>query len=130
VDLEKLKKEYAEQDNRATAYPIYVAVQELKAVGIFEEGYSPVGDDNKIKYEHDCENCPNYCEPEPEYCPKDVRMGYMWFDIELFLTIKGAQKYIEADAHNHGKMRTYVKCFNRRNYEMRELLKEIGLKTR
>ena len=35
----------------------------------------------------------------------------------------------EANAHNHGKLRTYVHHFERRNYEMRTLLKELGFKT-
>ncbi len=35
---------------------------------------------------------------------------------------------MKANAHNHGKLRTYVKHFERRNFEMRGLLKEIGFK--
>ena len=49
-------------------------------------------------------------------------------NIEFFLTIRGAEEFIKADKHNHGKLRTYVKHFNRRNYEMRNLLEEIGFK--
>jgi len=44
------------------------------------------------------------------------------------LTIKGAKDFIKADGHNHGELRTFVKHFNRRNYEMNNLLKEIGFK--
>lgn len=33
-ELEALRKEYATQDNRATAYPIYITVQELVCIGI------------------------------------------------------------------------------------------------
>uniref|UniRef100_A0A6M3XI14 Uncharacterized protein n=1 Tax=viral metagenome TaxID=1070528 RepID=A0A6M3XI14_9ZZZZ len=101
----------------------------MSAVGVFEDGYSPCGDDSEIKYEHDCDDCPKYCDPEPEHCEKDVPVGYMWFDIEFFLTIKGAEEYMKADSHNHGKLRTYVKYFSRRNFEMRELLGELGFKT-
>jgi hypothetical protein len=37
---------------------------------------------------------------------------------------------MKANAHNHGKLRTYVGYFERRNFEMRWLLEQIGLKTR
>jgi len=37
---------------------------------------------------------------------------------------------MKANAHNHGKLRTYVHWFERRNFEMRELLEEIGFKVK
>ena len=127
--MNKTKREYEQQDNRATAYPIYVVVQELKAVGVFADGYEPCGEDSRIEYRHSCDNCDKYCEEELEHCENDVRMGYMWFDVEFFLTIKRAEEYMKANAHNHGELRTYVKHFERRNFEMRNLLKSIGFKT-
>jgi hypothetical protein len=36
---------------------------------------------------------------------------------------------MKANAHNHGKLRNYVKWFEDRNFEMRGLLKELGFKT-
>jgi len=61
MSLEELKKEYATQDNRGTAYPIYVTVQELRCVGVMADGYSascPYGDgvtktEYVINYESD-----------------------------------------------------------------------------
>lgn len=140
MDIEKLKREYATQDNAATAYPIYVQVQELRFVGIIEEGYDvccPFGD-GEIRYEHNCEfehdcktdgciDCDE--EDEPEHCKNDRRCGYIWIPVEFFLTRKGAEEYIKANQHNHGKLRTYVCHFERRNFEMRELLKELGFKS-
>ena len=127
MNIEELKKEYAEQDNRYTAYPIYVTVQELVPVGVIAEGYDIIND-GTIKYEHNCEGCDKSCDPESEHCEKDVPVGYIWKDVEFFLTIKGANEYMEANKHNHGELRNYVKYFERRNFEMRGLLKELGFK--
>jgi len=138
MKLEDLKHEYATQDNRATAYPIYVMVQELVSIGVIAEGYSvscPYGDGEE-QYEHYCEGCDdNPCwdeekAEEPVRCKEEVQVGYIWHPIEFFLTIKGAEEYMKANAHNHGKLRTYVHHFERRNYEMRELLEELGFKVK
>ena len=54
--IEELKKEYATQDNRGTAYPFYVQVQELRFVGVIADGYSvscPFGDgETKEEFKH------------------------------------------------------------------------------
>jgi len=153
--VEELKKEYATQDNRATAYPIYVTVQELHCVGVMADGHAascPHGDDEtRIEYTHP--DLEGEYESEEElikaleelYGDEDedkdkinsetsnieaLTMGYIWVDVEFFLTIKGAEEYMKANAHNHGKLRTYVKHFERRNFEMRELLDELGFKTK
>ncbi len=150
MNLEELKKEYATQDNRFTAYPIYVTVQELFCVGVIQDGYSvhcPTGDGETLtKYrlnDGDCE-APEFDSEEEliKYYKKndtehivgyndiqEYQLGYIWIDVEFFLTIKGAEEYMKANAHNHGKLRTYVHHFERRNFEMRELLKELGFKT-
>jgi len=150
MSLEELKKEYATQDNRATAYPIYVTVQELRCVGVMADGYSvscPYGDGvTKIEYKHPVvedayENIQEITEAiEDHYYPdeqksyneinniEEINVGYIWHPVEFFLTIKGAEEYMKANAHNHGKLRTYVHWFERRNFEMRELLKELGFK--
>ena len=152
VKIEELKKEYASQDNRATAYPIYVTVQELVCIGVMADGYSVCGCDgeNKTKYKHpDLEE--GYDSEEElikalgEYCGDDedrdklnseignieaLNMGYVWIDVEFFLTIKGAEEYMKANAHNHGELRTYVKWFEDRNFEMRGLLTELGFKVK
>lgn len=155
MTLEELRKEYAEQDNRMTAYPIYVTVQELVCIGVMADGYSvncPFGDGViRVEYRH-----PNYednyenkkelldlCweDCEDERVDKDnyiyhfgkeieeINVGYIWSPVEFFLTIKGAEQYMKANSHNHGKLRTYVNHFERRNFEMRGLLKDIGFKT-
>ena len=151
MKIEDLKQEYATQDNRATAYPIYVTVQELVCIGVIAEGCSvncPYGD-GEIKLEHNCDTCEKYpcwenddcqdepdhcsedddCQDEPDHCSEDVRCGYIWHPVEFFLTINGAEEYMKANAHNHGKLRTYVHCFERRNFEMRNLLIDMGFKT-
>ena len=137
MKLEELKKEYANQDNRATAYPIYITVQELRFIGVLEENYSPncPFGGAEIRMKHDCDNCEEYpcfdenkLENEPDHCPYDIRCGYVWIPVEFFLTIKGAREYIQANKHNHGRLRTYVNHFERRNYEMRNFLKDTGFK--
>jgi len=134
MNIDELKKEYAEQDNRATAYPTYVTVQELQFVGVIADDYSVSGDGIE-KREHSCEGCKNYpcwneeSEEEPKHCDEDIQCGYMWIDVEPFLTIKGAEEYIKLNGHNLNKPRIYVKHFNNRNIEMNNLLKELGFKT-
>lgn len=152
-ELDTLKEEYSNQDNRATAYPIYVTVQKRFFVGMIEEGHSVCcphgGGETNIEYivdrNSDIQNFDSYKEAiqcilddhEDNECEeaiseieniKEVMCGYIWIDIEFFLTIKGAEEFMKSDSHNHRKLRTYVKCFNRKNYEMRDLLKTIGFK--
>ena len=151
IEIDDLIKEYVEQDNRSTAYPIYVSVQELHCVGVIADGYSancPYGDDVTIvKYrltDGDCdapefnseEKLKKYYKEETDYGEvkdseiQEYQLGYIWHPVEFFLTIKGAEEYMRANAHNHGKLRTYVHHFERRNFEMRELLEKIGFKVK
>lgn len=148
MNLAELRKEYAEQDNRITAYPIYVTVQELVCIGVMAEGYSVNGDGvNKTQYKHPeyespfdsldefkeqiHKDCEDYVEAENIITDiQEINLGYIWHPVEFFLTIKGAEKYIKANAHNHGELRTYVGHFERRNFEMRGLLEELGFKTK
>jgi hypothetical protein len=144
--LKVLKKEYESQDNRSTAYPIYVSVQELICIGVMRDGYSsicPYGDGGtRTEYSYeDYEGTFNSIEKIKEaieFAGEDVstfdddlveefEVGYIWHPVEFFLTIKGAEEYMVANQHNHGKLRTYVHHFERRNYEMRELLEAINL---
>ena len=153
MNLEELKKEYAEQDNRSTAYPIYVTVQELRFVGVMADDYSascPYGDGiTKIEYVINDDSDPDSFDSleeakeslKEEYEGdekglkeaieriKEINCGYVWHPVEFFLTIKGAEEYMKANKHNHGKLRTYVHWFERRNFEMRGLLEELGFKT-
>lgn len=151
MKLQELRKEYAIQDNRITAYPIYVTVQELICVGVIEDGYSvncPYGDGKTItKYRLECGDCesPEFDSEEEliKYYKEEIdwgevknrdiqeyQLGYIWHPVEFFLTIKGAKEYMKLNAHNHGKLRTYVGHFERRNFEMRDLLEEIGFKVK
>lgn len=156
MNLEELKKEYATQDNRATAYPFYVTVQELIYIGIMADGYSancPYGDGiTKTEYQINHDSDPDsfdtleeakeslreqYPDPEDEARFREkvdeiqeLNVGYIYHPVEFFLTIKGAEAYMKANAHNHGKLRTYIDYFERRNFEMRGLLEEIGFKVK
>lgn len=129
--LQALIEEYKTQDNRITAYPIYVTVQELVSIGVMADGYSvncPY-DNGEVKQEHNCDCCDGNCDDDREHCEEDVPVGYIWNPVEFFLTIKGAEQYMKANAHNHGKLRTYVHHFERRNFEMRKLLRIFGFQT-
>ncbi|MFA7706630.1 MAG: hypothetical protein WCX91_05980 [Candidatus Omnitrophota bacterium] len=150
MNLEELKLEYAGQDNRCTAFPIYVTVQELFCVGVMMDGYTancPHGDgETKTEYRINNDGDPDVCETREQAIDllkeqfegkeleeaieniEELNVGYIWIDVEFFLTIKGAEEYMKANAHNHEKLRTYVKHFERRNFEMRGLLKELGFK--
>ncbi len=152
MNLENLKKEYANQDNRGTAYPIYVTVQELRFVGVIADGYSancPYGDSvTKIEYQHYdyeetfmtkeelIENIKENFDDDKDGASsaiediKEINCGYVWHPVEFFLTIKGAELYMSLNKHNHGKLRTYVHWFESRNLEMRELLATIGFRVK
>lgn len=154
MDLSKLREEYATQDNRGTASPLYVQVQELRCVGVMASGYSascPFGDDEtKTEYMINCDSEPDSFESHEDAVDslkeqyegdeenlqeaiddiQELTVGYVWHPVEFFLTIKGAEEYMNANKHNHGKLRTYVCCFERRNYEMRELLSQIRFKSK
>ena len=151
MDTETLKKEYAEQNNRMTAFPIYVTVQEFFCIGVMADGYSvccPYGDgETKVEYQINSDGDPDNCETKEQAIDllkeqfegkelkeeiekiQELNIGYIWVDREWFLTVKGAEEYMKANAHNHGKLRTYVHHFERRNWEMRGLLEAIGFKT-
>ncbi len=151
MNLEKLKQEYATQDNRCTAFPIYVQVQELVFVGVIADEYSvssQCGGETKVEYKHEDYDEPFSSEEEAkkqiqEDCDGDtgrilekiadieeINCGYMWDPVEFFLTIKGAEEYMRRNKHNHGKLRTYVSHFHRRNFEMREFLDATGFKVK
>lgn len=149
MSLEDIKREYETQETRFTAFPIYVTVQELVCIGVMADGYSvncPFGDGvNKTEYKHEgfdgtYEDRNALVEEIKEYYPQEskkiieqieeINVGYIWTPVEFFMTIKGAKEYMKANAHNHGELRTYVHHFERRNFEMRELLKEIGFKVK
>lgn len=67
MNIEELKKEYATQDNRATAYPIYVTVQELVCVGVIADGYSVNGDgETKTEYRINNDGDPDICETKEQ----------------------------------------------------------------
>jgi hypothetical protein len=152
MDIEELKKEYDGQDNRSTAFPIYVSVQELRCVGVMKDGYSaicPYGDDEtRTEYTHPdiAERFEDVSELETRLDDhfdgtegggkahyddiEELTMGYIWVPVEFFLTIKGAEEYMAANGHNHGKLRTYVHHFERRNLEMRRFLQQLGFRTK
>lgn len=146
MSIENIKKEYEEQDTASTAYPVYVMVQELICVGVMASGYSaccPYGDgetnteyvyegDSEISFKSE-EDLDKYIKENPEYKKSEfdeISVGYIWHPVEFFLTRKGAEEYMKANKHNHGKLRTYVGHFERRNFEMRELLECIGFRTK
>ncbi len=150
MDLNELREEYGSQDNRATAYPIYVSVQEQVSIGVIADGYSvncPYGDGEKrTKYTHSeledtydsVDDILECFDPDMEYSEEDleiikddirvIEIGYIWHPVEFFLTIKGAEQYMKSSAHRHGKLRIYVHHFDRRNFEMRDLLNHLEFK--
>ncbi len=152
--LEELKKEYMEQENRCTAWPFYVIVQEKFCAGVIGEGYDvncPYGDgEAKMKYIANPGGETSYFTSIEEAVIslseaygddldslkdaveeiQEVNLGYIWRDVEIFLTVKGANEFIESDKHNHGELRTYIKPFHRKNHEMRGMLEEVGFKVK
>lgn len=149
--IDKLRKKYAEQDNRCTAFPIYVTAQELQFVAVGRDGYGGAGDCvDKYEYTHPLNDeggtwkskddvvewLKDYHDFKGEKLAReienieDILCVYRWTDVEVFLTIEGAEEYIKANKHNLGETRTYVKHFSRRNFEMRALMAEMGFRVK
>lgn len=139
--LAELREEYKNQDNRCTARPIYVVVQELICIGVIADGYEvscPYGDgETKAVFKFDdfegvfdtkeelIEMLKEDGRENESHKIEELQLGYVWHPIEFFLTIKGAEEFMKADAHNRGRMRTYVGHIHRRNFEMRNLLEAL-----
>jgi len=116
MNLEELKTEYAAQDNRATAYPIYVWVQDLQYICRSDMDEEIPGHFDAIERETDDEG-------------KAYLAYYKYIPIEFFLTMRGAERFIFENQHNLKKPRRWIGHFHSRNHEMRGLLKEIGFRT-
>ena len=129
-EIRDLIEEINRQDNRATAHPYYFAVQELEWMPD-PEGYAwgseqrEVGvlDDrcydkesfreilNDLREEDECDLRDEEFE---EIWERDKQMQTgMWITKGIFLTEIEANKFIQANAHNLGKTRTYVEHFYR-----------------
>lgn len=149
--FDKLKKRYAEQDNACTAYPIYIAVQELQFVAVGDPDYGGAGDtESKYEFTHPLYDdggtfqsradvrsyLQEYHDLHGDELEKEMKRTnqlfciYRWTDVEYFLTHEGADEYLAANQHNLGETRHYVKHFSRRNFEMRELLSELGFRVK
>ena len=121
----------------------------ISCIGVMADGYSvscPFGDgETKMEYKHPdleesykskhdiseaiSEYYEDLNEAEKEFENiEEINVGYIWHPVEFCLTIKGAKEYMQANAHNHGKLRTYVSHFNTRNFEMTKLLKTLQFK--
>lgn len=145
--MKELINEYVNQDNACTAYPIYVALQELQFVCIFDESYG-TNSQGVIKYHYTYEDQEGWSDSKEECVDQlieymkgctqeeidrainninEFACFYMWIDIEYFLTKKGAENYLKLDRHNLGRTRTYIKHFSNRNKEMRKVLDFCGL---
>jgi len=149
MNINEIREEYKTQDNRCTAYPIYVTVQSLICAGIMDESYGCYGE-SKIKYEYghpDWDEAPFKSKDDAAEWVREsfeaedadeiadqlnkiveFPMLYIWTDEQVFLTIKGAEDYIARNRHNLQEVRTYVKHFSDRNLEMREVLNSIDFK--
>jgi hypothetical protein len=150
MKIEEIKKQYSEQNNACTAYPIYIVVQELQFICVLDDSYGH-NRDGEIRFEYsyeDWEDAPfkskgdavesileHYGEETASIKNKMISSIeefpclYLWVDVEYFLTRNGAEEYLKMNQHNLGKTRTYVRHFSRRNHEMRFLLDHMGFKT-
>jgi hypothetical protein len=61
---------------------------------------------------------------------KSYNMGYIWYPVEFCFTLKAAQKYMKANAHNHGKLRTWIRPVAWRNWELIDAMEFLGLKNK
>lgn len=113
LDLEKLKNNLKEQDNRCTADPIFIVQQKRKIWGI-EEGYDP-----KIAWVRD-ESVYEKGDKQFETLEKlydrgrDTgeyrRCGYIeiWDFVTACFTEQGCKDYISVNGHNLYEPRIYA----------------------
>jgi len=150
--IDKIREKYQAQDKQGNTPPVIVQVQELMPICVIADEYS--ADEEISTYKHS--DAPNFffdskCElvkyciekyydeihkmSEEQYLAfeddiikkiKETRMAYEWIPIEFFLTHKAATKWIEAEQHYHGKLRTLMVSVDCRNYEILNLLKELN----
>jgi hypothetical protein len=134
--IQAIADELKTQDNRSTAEPIYVVQQQRRVYG-FDPDYT---DGTGIVWL----NGPDCCEADEkervelnaEYertgeCPVDwMRTCYQdtWEFVQPFFTLKGAESFIEENAHRLTDPRVYVDSAYRNKEWMaiRELLKTVA----
>lgn len=141
--LKEFMQEYVSQDNRATAFPYVVHVQDLV------QYVSPIGMNNnedvpysKPLYEFKKFKDGEYYTLEEiddvilglreenaeddayEYEESEYQYSYKYVAVETFFTVKAANEWITANIHNLNKPRTFIQA-GHRNFEMKDLFKSL-----
>ena len=157
MDINKLREEYNNQDNRGTRWPIKVLVKSLEEVGILENyndvqydkieavyshpTYHPSWSDDVVKVsdaittkmddEYNCTTLDKMVayEIDCEIIHKYRVWAYREVKASPFLTVKAAKEYIERDAKNLFEPKHHIDCISLENHEMIALMEELGLKT-
>lgn len=121
------------QDNRSTAYPLFV-IQSLNKVysenGCESERNEDI-DDNEL-----CKSCKELYDNEkdlPEQCEECDSCGFHWFDNEyefdlragVFFTEQACEEHIKANDYHYTKPRSYA-IGAWRNEEMQEVMRIIS----
>jgi len=126
-----ISKEMQTQDNRATAYPLFVVMVDKKVYGC-ESWCNEVERKEDFDSDYLCEKCAekyennedldDYCED----CDQDCFVWFSWekdFDLKagVFFTAKACDEHIRLNDYHYSNPRSYA-ISAWRNYEMQEVI--------
>ncbi len=117
VFLSDFIKRYKNQDNRCTAFPIYIKLQSAEMVPVHENS-----DYDELKYYHPEFSDGSYFDSksdlikylkENDYTEKQIKENLLsleevplkkvWVDRNIFFTIDGYNEHLRLNKHNYGE---------------------------
>lgn len=125
MEMKDIAQEMKTQDNRATARPYIIVLQERQSI-VVPEGHG--GDVLQYWSGRDCESFDSMEEFERVCLENEIEgeekekyknslepywLKYYWEDKNWFFTYKGYERHLELNRHNYGKIRNYVKYVHR-----------------
>lgn len=131
--IKKLAEEMKSQDNRLTAFPIFVIQVDKKVYGdrsFCDEAERKEDSDGSLCKE--CEKLQKENEELPNYCSDCDPECFVWYKIEeefdlqagVFLTAKACEEHIKMNDYHYSHPRSYAIGLWR-NPEMEKLVKII-----
>lgn len=136
-EIAKIKELMLTQDNRATSYPIFIIVEDVRIYGV-DGNFSMDGRERKEESDGQlCESCEKLGEegedlPEDcEFCSDDCFITYrIEKDVPnlyaaFFFTAEAAQAHLDVNHHHYNSTaHTYaISAYN--NYELRAVMQHL-----
>lgn len=114
--LDRIRERMKGQDNRATAHPIFLVQQKRRIYGLdleYTDNFVWIYDDGEYETAEELAELLIEVEMTEEEAYESgflTKTGYVdeWVFVQPFFSEKGAQKYIDENAHNLNEPRIYV----------------------